>query len=150
MRVGDVMTTPAITVPPDMTVGKVAQRMLDKSVNAVPVVDNGRLVGIISETDLLVRNAHLHFPTYLGILEELLPIGGDRNLNDELRRVLAVTAREVMTPEVQTVGPEDDLGEVAHDMVQHHRHAIAVVRDGKVEGMLYASDVVRLVARDTE
>ena len=148
MRVAEVMTKPAVTVPPDMKVAEVARTLLDKGVRAVVVLENGRLAGIITETDLLVRNAHLHFPSYLGILENLLPIGGDRNLEDELRRVLAVTAREVMTEEVRTAAPDDDLGEVAHEMVQRRLHAIPVVRDGTVEGMLFPSDVVRLVARD--
>ncbi|HLQ31647.1 MAG TPA: CBS domain-containing protein [Chloroflexota bacterium] len=148
MRVGEVMTTPPVTVPPEMAVAKVARTLLDKGVRAVPVIEQGRLIGIITETDLLVRNAHLHFPTYLGILENVLSIGGDRNLDDELRRVLAVSAREVMTADVRTAAPDDDLGEVAHEMVQRHLHAIPVVKDGVVEGMLFPSDVVRLVARD--
>jgi CBS-domain-containing membrane protein len=123
--------------------------LLDHGIRAVPVVENGdRLIGIITETDLLVRNASLRFPTYLGILENLLPIGGDANLDDELRRVLAATAREVMTDDVRTATAGDDLGEVLHEMVQRHIHAIPVVTDGRVvQGMLFPSDVVRLVAR---
>jgi CBS domain-containing protein len=149
MRVGEIMTSPAVTVGPEVKVAAVARMLLDHGVRAVPVVENGgRLVGIITETDLLVRNAKLRFPTYLGILESLLPIGGDANLEDELRRVLAVTAREVMTEDVRTAAPDDDLGEIVHDMVQRRLHAIPVVRDGVVEGMLFPSDVVRLVARD--
>ncbi len=144
----EVMSKPAVTVPPDMKVAQVARTMLDKAVPAVVVVEDGQMLGIISEMDLLVRNAHLHFPTYLGILENLLPIGGDRNLDDELRRVLAVTARDVMTDEVRTAAPDDDLGDVAHEMLQRHLHAIPVLKDGAVEGILFPSDVVRLVARD--
>jgi len=149
MRVAQVMTKPAVTVPPEMTVAEVARTLLDGQVRAVPVVDAGTLVGIITETDLLVRDANLHFPAYLGILENLLPVGGDRNLEDELRRVLAITAREVMTKNVRTAAPDDDLGEVAHDMVQHHLHAVPVVKSGVLEGMLFPSDVVRLIARET-
>jgi CBS domain-containing protein len=148
MRVGEVMTRPAVAVPPEMKVAAVARTLLDHGLRAVPVVEAGRLIGIITETDLLVRDAKLHFPTYLGILENLLPVGGDRNLEDELRRVLAVTAREIMTEDVHTAAPDDDLGEVAHQMVQHHLHAIPVVEQGVLEGMLFPSDVVRLVARD--
>jgi CBS domain-containing protein len=149
MLVGEVMTAPATSVPPEMPVAEVARTLLDRGVRAVPVVDGShKLLGIVSEMDLLVRNAKLHFPAYLGILESLLPVGGDRNLEDELRRVLAVTAREVMTEHVFTASPEDDLGEVAHEMVQRHLHAIPVVKDGVVQGMLFPSDVVRLVARD--
>jgi len=148
MRVAEVMTAPAVTVPPDMKVADVARTLLDHAVRAVPVVEDGRLLGIITEMDLLVRDAKLHFPTYLGILESLLPIGGDRNLEEELRQVLALTARELMTEDVHVAAPDDDLGDVAHDMVQRHLHAIPVVTQGVLAGMLFPSDVVRLVARD--
>jgi CBS domain-containing protein len=150
MQVSDVMTTPAMTVPPDMSVGKLAQIMIENDLRAVPVVDNGRMIGIVSEMDLLVRNAHLHFPSYLGMMESVLPIGGDRNLKEELRRVLAVTVREVMSTEMHTARPGDDLGEIAHTMLQRHLQAIPVVQDGRVEGILFPSDVVRLVARDSD
>jgi CBS domain-containing protein len=148
MRVGEVMTTPATTVPPEMTVATVAKILLDHGLRAVPVVEAGRLIGIITETDLLVRDAKLHFPAYLGILENVLPLGGDRNLDEEMRRVLAVTAREIMTRDVHTADPDDDLGDVAHEMVQRRLHAIPVVKRGALEGILFPSDVVRLIARD--
>ena len=142
------MTTPAIAVPPDMKVAAVARTLLDHGLRAVPVVEDGRLIGIITETDLLVRDAKLRFPAYLGILENVIQIGGDPNLDDELRRVLAITARELMSGDVRTAAPDEDLGEAAHDMVQRHLHGIPVVKDGVLEGMLFPSDVVRLVARD--
>lgn len=149
MRVAEVMSKPAVAVPPDMSVADVASTLLKHRVRAVPVVDpSGKLLGIISDMDLLVRNAHLHFPTFLGLMESLVPIGGDRNLNEELRRVLGVAARDVMTKDVRTATPDDDLGEVAHDMSQRHLHAIPVVKDGKVEGMLFPTDIVRLIAKE--
>ncbi|HEU0166715.1 MAG TPA: CBS domain-containing protein [Chloroflexota bacterium] len=149
MLVREVMSLP-VTVAPGATVPDVARTFLERGVRGVAVVDgSGKLTGLITETDLLVRNANLHFPSYLGILENLLPIGGDRNLEAELRRVLGVTAAEVMTGDVHTARPDEDLGEVAHYMVQHQLHAVPVVNEhGALEGMLYPADVIRLIARD--
>ena len=149
MLVREVMSPP-ITVAPSAAVPEVARMLLEKGVRGVAVVDgSGTLAGLITETDLLVRNANLHFPSYLGILENLLPIGGDRNLEGELRRVLGVTAAEVMTADVHTARPDDDLGDVAHHMVQHQLHAVPVVNElGALDGMLYPADVIRLIARD--
>lgn len=145
------MTTPAITVPPSLSVAKVARMLLDHGIRALPVVepDGGALMGIITETDLLMRNAKLHFPSFLGILENVLQIGGDRNLDQELHKVLAVSAGEVMTSDVFTAEATDDLGDVAHEMVQRHLHAVPVVNAGRqVKGMLFPTDVIRLIARD--
>jgi CBS domain-containing protein len=51
--VGDAMTTPAITVGPDVPVHKAATRMVDDAINRLPVVDGGRLVGIVTRADLV-------------------------------------------------------------------------------------------------
>ena len=148
MLVREVMTAPAVTVAPDTAVGTVARTMIDRGVGAVAVVDSRAvLVGIITESDLLVRQATLHFPTYFGLLDALLPVGGDRNLDDELRRVLAVTAKEAMTHAAHTTGPDEDVGTVAHYMVQHHIHAVPVLEEGRLVGMLFPRDVVRLIAQ---
>ena len=65
MRAMDVMTTDVITVDPDMTVQALARLLAERGISGAPVVDsNGRLVGIISEGDLLHRaeigTAHRH------------------------------------------------------------------------------------------
>jgi CBS domain-containing protein len=149
MRVGDVMTAPAVTVTPDTPVDEVARVLLRHHRHALPVVDSAdKLLGIISETDLIVRNARLHFPVFLTLLENVVPISLDRNLDDELRKVLATTAAEVMTTRVYTASRSDDLGDVVHQMIHRKVHAVPVVSRGKVEGVLYPSDVVRLIARD--
>jgi CBS domain-containing protein len=136
-----------ITVPPGMKVRDVARTMLDHDVRAVPVVGQaGELLGIITETDLLVRDANLRFPIYLTVLDALLPIGGDRNLDDEIRRVLAVTAEQIMSTDVHTASPDDELGTVAHTMLVRHMHAVPVMERGQIVGMLFPSDVVRLIA----
>ena len=133
------------------TVGMVYDRRIERLPSIAEVYRARHLIERYLPRTPLLKNIHisreLDCEAYIKY-ENLLPIGGDRNLQDELRRVLAVTAREVMTEEVRTAAPDDDLGEVAHEMVQRRLHAIPVVRDGTVEGMLFPSDVVRLVARD--
>ncbi|HUZ77883.1 MAG TPA: CBS domain-containing protein [Chloroflexota bacterium] len=149
MRVGEVMSRPAIVVPLDAPVQHVARQMVGSQAPAVAVIDaQGALRGIVSESDLIVRNAKLHFPTYLGILESLIPIGGDRDLDDELRRLLGATAGEIMTSDPYTAAPGDDLGEVVHEMLHKGYHAVPVVERQHVVGMLFPSDVVKIIARD--
>jgi len=151
MRVGEIMSAPAITASPGLPVAQVARQMLDHQLRAIPVVDpSGKLLGMVSESDLLVRNAKLHFPSYLGILESVLPIGGDANIEDELHKVLAVSAAEVMSTDIRHAHASDDLGETVHTMLQHHLPAIPVVDDqARLEGMLFPPDVIRLIARET-
>ena len=55
MRAMDVMTTAVVTVSPDSTVQDLAKLMSERGISGVPVVENGRLVGIVSKGDLLHR-----------------------------------------------------------------------------------------------
>ena len=56
MNAKDVMTTPVVTVTPDTTVREIAALLLERRISAVPVVADGRLVGLVSEGDLLRRH----------------------------------------------------------------------------------------------
>ena len=87
MKVRDIMSSSVVTVSPQERVGEVARLMLDQGVSGLPVVDvEGRVVGIITEGDLVAKHARPHVPLYLGILGMFLPIETQRR-EEELRRV---------------------------------------------------------------
>jgi predicted transcriptional regulator len=56
MKAKDIMTTPVVTVSPVATVQEIAALLLERRISAVPVVEDGRLVGLVSEGDLLHRH----------------------------------------------------------------------------------------------
>ena len=53
LTAGEIMTTSVITIGPDREVHEAAQLMIDHKIGALPVTDEGRVVGIVTETDLL-------------------------------------------------------------------------------------------------
>src|SRR4029450_2809435 len=53
VRVREVMSSPVVCVPPDLPVKEVADLLVNHRISAVPVVDHGELVGIVSEADLV-------------------------------------------------------------------------------------------------
>ncbi len=149
MRVADVMTRAVVTVAPDTSVREIARLLWDHGISGVPVVDAaGALVGIVSEQDLLVRNANLHVPTYLRVLDVMIPMGDPRGFEDELRRALGATAADVMTHHVVTVAPDTDLADAATTMLERDVSRLPVVEDGRVVGILSRADFVRLLAQD--
>ena len=79
MKVADVMSRDVIVVRPETAVPEIARLMWGHRVSGLPVVDaDGDLVGIVTELDLLVRNANLHVPTYLRVLDVMIPLGNPR------------------------------------------------------------------------
>lgn len=143
------MTAPVITVRPDTRVGEIARLMVEHAISGVPVVDGaGRVVGIVTESDLIVRHARLHFPVYLPILGEVIPIGNLRRLNEELRRALGTTAADVMTSPVRTVNVDTSLEDVVTLLVDHHIGRVPVLEEGRLAGIITRTDIVRLIARE--
>src|SRR5215510_6019879 len=138
MRAKDVMTSPAITVMPQTVCKDAAALLVKHRISALPVVDGeGRLVGLVSEADLLPlettpdpRSQAMPLPPRT----EPLP-----------RRV-----DEVMTPEVYTVEEETDLGLVAQRMLEANVKRFPVMRGRRVVGIISRHDLVRMLARTDE
>lgn len=135
MLVRDVMTTPAITVSARATV-KEGLRMLDQHhVTALPVVSvDGRLLGIVSEADLL-QDAVRHDSRTRMMPELHTPDVPPRNVED------------VMSTLSLTVSPSSDLSEAVDLMTTTAVKSLPVVDEGRVVGVVSRSDVVHLLAR---
>ena len=151
MKVSGIMTSPAITVAPDSDVRTIARVLVGNDVDGVPVVNAaGRLVGMITEDDLIVRNANLHFPRFLQIMEARIYLENPRHFEEETRKMLATTAAELMTSPAIVVSPEDDIEKAATIMVEKHIHSLPVVESGRVVGVITRSDLVRLMAEEEQ
>ncbi|MCS7001991.1 MAG: CBS domain-containing protein, partial [Dehalococcoidia bacterium] len=99
MRVADIMNPHPAVATPDTPVDLIIRRMADEHLGAIIVVDSDHHpVGVISMTDVIIRNARLHFPRYIQLFDSILFLQDTRKYEDEVRRFLAVTARELMTP----------------------------------------------------
>lgn len=130
MRVRDVMAAAPARVGPDTPLKLVASTLLHHGVGAVPVIDAGeRLMGIVSESDLLEVEA-----------------GNEGRVAPPTVRV----ARDVMTRTVITVGPDVTLPEAVRLMRAHAVRHVPVAEDGRLVGMLQATDLVRVLARPDE
>jgi CBS domain-containing protein len=145
MRAADVMTTNVITVAPDASVLAVAELLANNSISGVPVVDSaGKLVGVVSEGDLLHR-------TETGTerrVERKRPrwfetFTGDRDLARSYIKSHSRTVRDIMTPDVITVTEATELDEIANLLETKRIKRVPVLRDGKVVGIVSRSNLVR-------
>jgi acetoin utilization protein AcuB len=132
MTAHDVMTANPMTVSSRASIAEAWDLMREAEIRHVPVVENGALVGIVSDRDL----ARLD-------VVRLLTVEGA----DALRRELAMPVVDVMSSDVVTVEPETDLSDVIELLVESKLGAIPVVRpdSGEVVGIVSYIDVLRAV-----
>ncbi|GAC1325269.1 MAG: hypothetical protein NVS2B16_27050 [Chloroflexota bacterium] len=150
MKVRELMNSPAVTVAPSTRVASVARVMVEQNLTGLPVVnDDGELVGIVTQKDVVTKHANVHAPIYLGFLGYSWSVGA-REQDDEIRRVLAVSAGDLMSSHVVSVGPEDDVDEAATLMVEKGVNPLPVVDGDRVVGVISQSDILRLVLAEEE
>lgn len=143
LKVSEVMRREVATAHPDSPITEVVELLLDKDFTAVPVVnDQGKVVGMVSDSDLLTRGGmnvtiSLKRATDLDYVREL-----HESLENANRKV-----SEVMTREVVTTAPDAVLGRAARLMVEKHLKRLPVVdSDGKLVGILGRLDVLNTIA----
>ncbi|HWD48218.1 MAG TPA: CBS domain-containing protein [Actinomycetota bacterium] len=136
MRTREVMSSPVVTVAPEAPLKEVAAILVERGINAVPVVDgDGRLVGIVSEADLLPLEA--------------APGPGSRPAYVAGREA-ARTAGEVMSRSVYTLTEDTDATAAARLMLRHRLKSAPVVAGDRVVGMVTRRDLLRLVSRSDD
>jgi CBS domain-containing protein len=147
LKVRDIMRTDVITVGPDATVKELAGLLSEHKISGVPVVDaDGSLLGIVSEGDVIVQDADLHFPHYVQFLESTIYLGSMKKFDERFKKAFGAKVSDVMSEDVQTVGPDDTVHAVATLMSDHDINRVPVVEDGKVVGIVTRGDIVRAIA----
>lgn len=147
LKARDIMTPDPVTVSPDMTVTEAAHLMSEKHVGALPVIDDKKLVGLVSEGDLIMQDVKVHFPTYLSLLGGYIfaPGAADR-FESSLRKAVGATVRDVMTVDPITVSPEALVTDVATTIIERGVARLPVVEDDVLIGIVSKSDIVRSLA----
>jgi len=135
MKVGDIMSSPVITVPPSLPVKHVAAILVEKRISGVPVVDESeRLVGIVTEADLVPLE------TEPDPRSHVLPL-------PPRERRLPSTAEEAMTREVISLSESADVAEAARLMLDRRIKRIPIISEGRFIGIVSRRDILKVLAR---
>lgn len=148
--VSEVMTTDVLTFGPDDNVAEAMQVLVERGIDGAPVVDaDGAVVGMLSTADLIVQESRLHFPTVISLLGATLELpSAKRHFDDDLRRVLGSTVREVMQAAPITIGVDDTVEEAATLLHDHDVSRLPVVGDAGLVGIVARVDILRGILRD--
>jgi CBS domain-containing protein len=144
LRVEDIMETDWPTLGPESTVEEAIKLFAEERVSGAPVVEGGRLVGIITEGDLIFQDADVRAPGFLDILGGIVPLGDTDEYRREALKSAGVTVGEVMTDDPVTVAPEATLAETATTMAERRKKLLPVVEGERLVGVITRMDILTL------
>ena len=149
--VRQVMTTDLLVFRPADTVEFAARALTERRLGGAPVVDDdGRLVGLLEDDDLIVQDARIHFPTVISVLGAYLELPSSlARMETELRKAVGATVGDVMDADPATCGPDDTLETVATVMHERAVSRLPVVEGDRVVGIVSRGDLVRAIVGDT-
>lgn len=144
LSVGEIMETDWPTLGPESTVEDAIKLFAEARISGAPVVEDGRLIGIITEGDLIFQDAEIKSPGFLDILGGLVPLGNTEEYRTEALKSAGVTVGEIMTDDPVTVAPEATLAETATIMAEQRKKILPVVEGERLVGVITRMDILTL------
>ncbi len=147
LKAEDIMTKDVIAVKPETTVEELARLLIEHKISGAPVVDDeNRIVGVVTENDLIKKNARLHIPTIIRLFDAYFLLDS-KKVEDEIKKMVATTVNEICNKKIVSLTEETSLEEIATIMSEKNIHLLPVLRDGRVVGIVGKADVVRSMTK---
>jgi CBS domain-containing protein len=143
----DIMTREVITVLPETTVQQLAKIFASHGISGAPVVNQeGIVVGVVTESDLIDQNKKVHIPTVISILDSFFFLENPEKMEQEMRKMVGATVADIYTSPPVTVGEDTPIDEIATIMSEKNIHTLPVVADGRLKGVIGKKDIIRTIA----
>jgi CBS domain-containing protein len=148
MKVRDIMTTKIVAVGPETSVNDIARLMCENNVSGVPVVDEAnKIVGVITELDMIVRNTRLELPAFVQILDGRIMLETPGHYEKRLRHMLGTHAQDIMTRDVVCLSPDAEVEDVATLMVKRRVNPVPIVENDVLVGIVSRADIIRMMSQ---
>jgi CBS domain-containing protein len=140
--VADIMDATPVTAAPDDDVETLIRLLREHELPGVPVTEGDRLVGIVTDGDLVLRedDADLHLPHYFELFGGVVFLEPLAHLEEKLRKAFATRVRDMMTRDVVTVGPDSSVHEAARLISSSGHNRLPVVEGDRLVGVVTRVD----------
>jgi len=144
LTAGEIMTRDVVTVKKETTIRELAELFTSRRISSAPVIDDkGDIVGIVTETDLVEQDKSLHIPTVISIFDWVIYLESGKKFEKELKKMTGQTVGDIYSLEVEAIAPSTPVSEIADIMSSKKIHALPVVEDRKVIGIIARIDLIR-------
>jgi CBS domain-containing protein len=141
--VADIMDHDVVTASPDDDVEYLINLLREHELPGVPVVtEDRRLVGIVTESDLILRSDddELHLPHYVELFGGVIFLEPLQHLEEKLRKAFATKVSDMMTADVETISPDASVDEAARLISRSGHNRVPVTDDGRLVGIVTRVD----------
>ena len=144
-RAKDIMTTDVIVANKNDIIANVANLLIKEKIGGLPVVDEeNKVVGIISETDIMKKESHVDSPRMLNFLQGLIFLDDLKKFEDEMRAIAAYKVEDLMSKDIIKVNENDTFDYVANLMINKSINRVPVVdKDNFLKGIICRYDIIK-------
>jgi len=144
----DIMTREVITVKENATVRELAALLLTSNISGAPVIDEaGKVIGVVTESDLIFQNKKVHLPTAFAILDAFVFLERPDKMEQELKKIAGSRVGDICSRKLISVTPETELEELATLMAEKNIHTLPVMTGDDLVGVIGKSDIIRTIAQ---
>lgn len=143
-RAADIMTREVITVQKETTVAELAKLLATNNIGGTPVVDDeGKLLGVVTESDLIDQKKKVHIPTVVTILDSVIYLENPEKMEKEMLKMAGSLVGNIYTENPKTVTEETTLEDIATIMSEENIHTLPVMRGEELVGIIGKQDIIK-------
>ena len=147
LKASGIMTKDFLTISPDMGVEELARLLLRKDVSGAVVVDKrGKLMGVVTESDLIAKEKNLHLPTIVTLFDAVIYLETSDHFKEELNRMVASQVEDIYRKDPVTITPETTLADIATIMTTKRIHFLPVVENDHIQGVVGRREILRVLS----
>lgn len=141
----DIMTKKVITINKNASISELSEILIKNNISGSPVVDDdGNLVGIVTEGDIIVQDTELLFPKYFKLLDSIIYLESLNKFKKNLKKHLGTKVEDIMTTKVKVVKEDTPVGNIADVMVKNNINRVPVVdEENNIVGIITRADIIK-------
>jgi predicted transcriptional regulator len=148
MKVEDIMTKEVVSVGPETGIAEVAGILFSQRFHGVPVLENNKIVGILTETDFFTKDeANIFLPSYISFLKENKVVDNlPKDKKEKVTRLFNVKAKDIMSTNCTTVRKDMEVEDLISFYKKTKLTTLPVVdENGLLAGIVTVTDIIGLV-----
>jgi len=147
LKAAQIMTKQFLTISPEMSVEELARLLLRKDVNGAVIVNKkGKLLGVVTEGDLIAKEKNLHLPTVVSLFDAVIYLETSEHFKGELHKMVATKVEDIYTRDPVTINLESTLSDIATLMSEKRIHFLPVISKDNIDGVIGRREVLRALA----
>ena len=143
----DIMTRNVVTVNKDQPISDLSKLFIENHFNGVPVLDDaGKVLGVVTQGDLIEQNKNLHIPTVIALFDAVLFLDSEKKFESDVKKLTGSKIDDIYHKNLITVSLDTDLSEITTLMAENDVHTLPVLDGNKLVGIIGKKDVIRSLA----